>query len=139
MLHSALEGSQLRLRPINLLPAVQLGTTPPRPLSAGDRPKSKAGIDQVLGGTKLFLSLKSVSYPQSQLPGCGPAFIRWLSDCSYIGLHSLPHGTQSSHEGTFVMDGCQIIIVEGKIGGRDFLFGHLADITLLNPFTFTEC
>ena len=125
------------MRPINLLPAVQLDMAPPRSLSAGDRPKSKGSIDQVLGVTKLFLSLKSVSYPQSQLLRCGPVFIRWLSDFSYIGLHSLLHGTQRSHEGTFVMDGCQIIIVEGKIGGRDFLFGHLADITLLSPFTFT--
>ena len=54
MVHNALQDSQLGLRPINLLSAVQLGMTPPRSLSAGDRPKSKGGIDQVLGEQNCF-------------------------------------------------------------------------------------
>lgn len=54
-----LQDSQLGLRPINLLPAVQLDMAPPRSLSAGDRPKSK-GTDQALGGNKT-VSVSEVS------------------------------------------------------------------------------
>ena len=138
MVHNALQDSQLGLRPISLLPSVQLGMTPPRSLSAGDRPKSKVGIDQVLGGTKLFLSLKSVSYSRSQLLGCGPVFNKMALRFQLHRASQSPTWNSTLPWRHFCHGWVPNYYVGGKIGGRDFLFDHLADITLLNPFTFAE-